>query len=220
MTSNSFLLLLIVCLSCETLTPMCCSLCKDMVVLQVLSFRYLLQKGMSRLNIDLFMYLLGEHLWMQWLNSHHELISCDWSRAARLQALRGQGWDWPPLFGEPCPMCLDNITRCWSYCNMSRLFMQTTSALCAITQRGGVLPLCRVNKPKGLQRRNFIAAVFNVTQSVNTATYIKQIIYRLHDFKNDAGCSSGMLCSAQPLIRPLNLLYHLPRVHLCIRFIG
>lgn len=72
--------------------------------------------------------------------------SCKTQRTIRahVQALRGWGWDRPPVFGEWWPMCLDNITRCWSYCNVSRLFMKTTSALCAITQRGGVLILARV----------------------------------------------------------------------------
>lgn len=30
----------------------------------------------------------------------------------------------------------------------------------------------KVNKPKGLLKRNFVATVFSVTQSVNTAAYI------------------------------------------------
>lgn len=154
----TFVTLTTACLYCEH-TPLAPRGCRHHRLARKLSAQlgHLLQHGLIRFNIA---------------SSEHELPGAASEHVCRLCESRDQinrhcleKW---------CPMCLDNITRRWSYCNMSRLFMQTTRALCALTQWGGVGPLWRVNKPNGLQKRNLIAAARCATR-VNTAAYIQRI---------------------------------------------
>lgn len=188
--------------------------------------RYLLQDGLIRFSIaSVCLLICSAHV--RWATSEHEL-SCgfqrDWPRAARLREASEHVCRLCESRDEInrhclekwCPICLDNITRRWSYCNMSRLFMQTTRALCALTQWGGVRPLCSVNKPNGLQKRNLIAAACCAIQRVNTAAYIQLIYILTTPFKNwQQLLRRGLTLSLASEIS----LYHLLRVCLGFRFL-